>query len=249
MLFNFHGLYTDDDKNRFRLAQEEDKSRICNYLKTDEGKVADIRFEVFDTRESKQATDPHHSISRASARFNENTLYRVWIPNDDPHFPHEITHLIAHTWAKPYVLTEELDTAYNTKIKKTFEMVSTSFMQEGLAIAVDDIVFQRKLLEEGESKYIDDWCREQLAKMPPTLEQVINLDGFGSIENKVVVPFAASVSKYLLQKFGVDRYKRMYIRLMETNSPSENIGIIEEVYQLSGKQILSQWRKSTASKI
>ncbi len=84
MLFNFHGLYTDDDKNRFRLAQEEDLESICDYLKTDKSKVADIRFEVFDTREGKQAADPHHSISRASARFNEMALYRVWTPDDDP---------------------------------------------------------------------------------------------------------------------------------------------------------------------
>lgn len=248
MLFNFHGSYTDDDQNKFRLAQEEDLLGICNYLKTDKSKVADIRFEVFDTREGKQSADPHHSISRASARFNEMALYRVWIPNDDPHFPHEITHLVAHTWAKPYVLTEDLDTAYNTKVKKTFKMVSTSFMQEGLAIAIDDMVFHRKLLEEGESKFIDDWCRGQLVKMPLTLKQVINLDGFGSIENRVVVPFAASISKYLLQKFGVDQYKKMYTGLMETNSPSENIRILEEIYQLSEKQILSQWQESIATK-
>lgn len=123
-------------------------------------------------------------------------------------------------------------------------MVSTSFMQEGLAIAVDDIVFHRKLLEEGENKFIDDWCREQLAKMPSTLKQVINLDGFDSMENKVVVPFAASVSKYLLQKFGVDQYKEMYIRFMETASPLENIITLEEIYQLSEKQILDQWQES-----
>lgn len=244
MVFNFHGLYTDNDKNKFRLAQEEDLVRICDYLKTDKSKVVDIRFEVFTTREGKQAADPHHSISRASARFNEMALYRVWTTDDDPHFPHEITHLVAHTWTKPYVLTEELDTVYDTKVRKTFEMVSTSFMQEGLAIAVDDIIFQRKLLEEGESKFIDEWCREQLAKMPKTLKQVINLGGFDSMENKVVVPFAASVSKYLLQKFDVDRYKEMYIRLMETISPLENIRILEETYQLSEKQIFDQWQKS-----
>lgn len=244
MLFNFHGLYIDDDKNKFRLTQEEDLVKICSYLKTDKSKVVDIRFEVFDTREGKQTADPHHSISRASARFDEMTIYRVWTPNDDPHFPHEITHLVAHTWTKPYLLTEELDTAYGTRVKKTFEMVSTSFMQEGLAIAVDDIVFQRKLLEEGESKFIDDWCRGQLDKMPPTLKQIINLDGFDSIENKVVVPFAASVSKYLLQKFGVDQYKEMYVRLRETNSPLENTRVLEEIYQLPEKQILNHWQKS-----
>ncbi len=80
--------------------------------------------------------------------------------------------------------------------------------------------------------------------MPSTLKQVINLDGFDSMENKIVVPFAASMSKYLLQNFGVGQYKDMYVKLIETVSPLENIRILEEIYKLSERQILNQWQKS-----
>ena len=243
MKFNFHGTYSNKDIKLFQDAQNGDLVEICRYLKTNINLLTNIRFEVFDTREGKQEADPNHSISRASARFDEMTVYRVWLPTDDPHFPHETTHLVSHTWAKPYLLTEELDTAYGTKIKKTFEMVSTSFMQEGLAIAVDDIVFNRKLLEDGEYKFIDDWCRDQSDKLPIPLKQVINLEGFGSVENKIVVPFTASLSKYLLQSFGVDKYKKMYVSLKETDTPEINVETLEKVYGLNEQQIIDGWKK------
>lgn len=244
MKFNFHGTYSDKDIKLFQDTQNNDLVEICRYLQTDVNLLSGVRFEIFDTREGKQETDPNHSISRASARFDEMAIYRFWLPTNDPHFPHETTHLVSHTWAKPYLLTEELDTAYGTKINKTFQMVSTSFMQEGLAIAVDDIVFNRKLLEDGEHKLIDDWCRKQSDKLPILLKQAINLKGFGSIENKVVVPFAASFSKFLLQSFGLDRYKQMYVLLKETDSSEINVRTIEKVYELNEQQLLDMWKKS-----
>ena len=243
MKFNFHGTYSNKDIKLFQDAQNGDLVEICRYLKRNINLLTNMRFEIFDTREGKQEADPNHSISRASARFDEMTVYRVWLPTDDPHFPHETTHLVSHTWAKPYLLTEELDTAYGTKIKKTFEMVSTSFMQEGLAIAVDDIVFNRKLLEDGEYKLIDDWCWDQSDKLPIPLKQVINLEGFGSVENKIVVPFTASLSKYLLQSFGVDKYKKMYVSLKETDTPEINVETLEKVYGLNEQQIIDGWKK------
>jgi hypothetical protein len=243
MTFNFHGHYSPKEKKQFKIVQVGDLKKVCKFLKTDLRGLENIRFEVFDSREGKQEAGPHHSISRASARFSEMTIYRFWPPTVDPHFPHEITHLVAHTWTEPYLLKTELDTWDNKKIKKVVEMVSTSFMQEGLAIAVDDIVFGRKLMEDGELKCIDDWCKEQMGQMP-SLEQTINLDGFGSLPNKIVVPFSASVSKFLLKKYGVDKYKQMYIKLKETISSQENIKIIERVYGLKEQELLDEWRIS-----
>lgn len=248
MKFIFTGKYTEEDKGRFEKIQEEDFLKICQYLQTQPKSVGEIAFKIFDSREGKQGADPNHSISRASARFDEMTIYRAWTPDEDPSYPHETTHLVAHSWTKPYLLTEELDTAFNTKIKKTFEMVSTSFMQEGLSIAVDDIVFGRELREEGEFKFIDDWCKEQIGKMPQKLEDVINLQGFNSLDNKIVVPFAASLSKFLFNTYGVGKYKEMYCKLKETLSPEENIKIIEEVYGLDGDEILKQWHKSCSGR-
>ena len=79
MIINFHGRYTEGDQNKFRLAQEEDLVKICDYLKTDVNKLGQAKIEVFDSREGKQNADPHHSISRASARSGQMTIYRFWL--------------------------------------------------------------------------------------------------------------------------------------------------------------------------
>ena len=244
MIFNFYGQYLEKEKARFVTAQKEDLKTVCEYLKTNLENCSDIILKVFDVQKEKQQVDPQHSISRASARFKEKTIYRVWQPNEDPHFPHEITHLVAHTWGEPYMLTTELDTVSSEKISRTLEMISTSFMQEGLAIAVDDLVFTRPLLENGVEKRINDWCRKQLAKLPIPLEQVINLDGFGSFDNNLVMPFAGSLSKYLLETFSLAKYKSMYCQLSENISPDKNLSAIEEVYGLSEEAILSGWKKT-----
>jgi len=241
MTYNFHGKYKPDKITDFKQAQDSDLKKICKFLKTD---LPEITFEVYDTREGKQDADPNHSISRASARFKEMTVYRYWEQDNDPHYPHEITHLVAHTWSTPYVFKTELDTWDDKIITREIDMVSTSFMQEGLAIAVDDIVFERKLMEVGEHKYIEDWCRDQIDLMPKCLETVINLDGFGSIENKVVVPFAASFSKFLLNQFGLDLYKQMYISLYETASPKKNTDSIKQIYEMSEKTLLQSWKQN-----
>lgn len=243
MNYNFQGQYSEQDKSIFESAQKDDLEKICDYLKTNISLLDRITFKIFDIREGKQNADPNHSISRASARFEEMAIYRFWTPNDDPHFPHEITHLVAHTWSKPCLLKTELDTWDNKKIKKTVEMVSTSFFQEGLAIAVDDIVFGRKLLEEGKLKFIDEWCNDQIDKIP-RISQCINLEGFSVMDNKVVVPFAASFSKFLLNVYGLDKYKSLYVSIRETASVKENVKTMEEAYVTSETELLQEWKSN-----
>jgi len=239
--FSFNGNYSPQNIQIFRKAQEEDLEKICKFLGADKDQLK-IKFQVFDTREGKQSADPNHSISRASARFDEMAIYRFWQKQDDPHFPHEITHLVAHKWGEPYSLDTELDTWDNQKIKRKIEMLSTSFMQEGLAIAVDDIVFKRKLNEKGQGKYIDDWCKENIDKTPK-LSECINMEGFGKFENKIVVPFSASFSKFLILEFALEKYKQMYCQIKEINTVLENMQIVKNIYGLSEEELLTLWKQ------
>lgn len=243
MKYRFNGKYPATDKQRFKKAQEYDLLKIATYLETDTPKLNKIIFKVFDTKEAKQKHDPLHSISRASARYHEFAIYRHWEPDDNPHFPHETTHLVAHTWSKPYFWIVELDTADGGTIKVNVEMQSTSFMQEGLAIAVDELVFNRKLYEHGERKFPDEWCIEKKQGFP-RLKEAINFDGFCSFDNKVVVPFAASLSKYLLDKHGLKLYREMYIKLKEINTPNKNVNILEETYGRTEVEIIKGWKNS-----
>lgn len=159
-LFGFSSGYSDIDRNRFALAQKSDFSKLCFYLKSPQASIPQIAYHIFNTKDGKQQADPNHSISKASARLKELAIYRFWDPKENPSFPHEITHLIAHTWSAPYVFNVELDTADGQKVVRDIDMVSTSFMQEGLAIAVDEILFQHTLREGDQQKYPDDYCRQ-----------------------------------------------------------------------------------------
>jgi len=239
--YEFDGKYSSREKERFKSAQENDFQQICGYLETDRQSVGIVKFAVFATKEGKQKADPYHSISRASARGN--TVYRVWKPYGDPHFPHETTHVVSKHWDDLYDWEVELDTADGSKITKIHKMISTSFMQEGLAIAVDDISFGRMLTEEGEDRWIDDWCREYIDQIP-IISECINFYDFCDFDNKIVVPFAASFSKYLLNRFGIDTYKSMYVQIKETLTPEKNVKIIEKVYGTTEKELMKAWKRS-----
>ncbi|MFH1561187.1 MAG: hypothetical protein ABID04_01245 [Patescibacteria group bacterium] len=243
MFFNFTGSFSKTSRDLFKIAQEKDLEKIADYLEAPLEVVKDIKFEVFSSRERKQDSDPFRSISRASARFAEMTIYRYWEPNDDPHFPHEITHLVAHTWEKPYIFPATLDTADEKEIKRNVEMLSTSFLQEGLAIAVDEIIFNRKLLEGGERKFSDEWCKENNNKIP-ALRECINFDGFNSFENKVVVPFTASLVKFLLTNYGLRMFKKAYVETKEIYSSLTNVKIVESIYAKNEDELLRDWRNS-----
>lgn len=240
--FNFQGNYSQEKQNLFQETQLGDLDKICRYLQVAPKSLGQIKYYVFDTHEGKIDADPNHSISRAVARYNENAVYRFWDKEEDPSFPHELTHLVAHHFTTPYKLHTEVDKANGEKLTIDVEMVSTCFMQEGLAIAVDDIVFKRKLKEDGEYKFTDDWCREQIDKMPKDLTSA--MEGFETIPNKIVIPFTASFSKFLLNNYGIEKYKQAYVGQKEIQTIEENIRIIEKVYNLSSKEIINNWMES-----
>lgn len=247
LTITFHGNYSEEDKTRFEQVQDQSFVKIRQYLQTEPDLLEGVRYEVYDTREAKQQADPNHSISTASARFKEFTVYRFWQPNapipyNDPEFPHELTHLVAHRWGTPYKMTIDLDTADGKKLTQDLELVSTSFMQEGLAIAVDDIVFNRPLFEDGEPKSIDDWCRDQSQAMPRTLTEA--MDKFFDLPNKIIIPFTASFNKFLLTHYGIEKYKEAYTKQKDTAATAENITVLETVYGQDQAALLKQWRSS-----
>jgi hypothetical protein len=248
-VYAFHGAYTGADRVQFQRAQERDVGTICVLLGVNRSALRDttIRFEVFDERDAKAAADPFHSPSRASARFKEMAIYRVWKPSDDPHFPHELTHLIAHTLGTPYVWTADVETASGAMETHTSELISTSFLQEGLAVAIDDLIFKRTWPpQDPNAKSVDEWCRTGLAagkRFPESLTSCINFDGFNAWENDVIMPFAASFVKFLMEAHGLAKLKAAYVAVRETMSPQENVRAFERAIGMDEQALLTQWRE------
>lgn len=240
--FKFQGKFSQTEKKLFKDTQIQDLIKICAYLQINPKSLGLIKYFVYDSHQGKIDADPNHSISRAVARYKENAVFRYWDRIEDSSFPHELTHLVAHHFYTPYYLNTQVDQADGTKLTVDIEMVSTVFMQEGLAIAVDDIVFIRKLKEQGGFKFIDDWCREQIKFMPKSLKNA--MANFNNLPNEVIIPFTASFSKFLLTKFGLEKYKKVYCKLKETNPLEENIKIFTQIYNLDEKSIIKSWKLS-----
>lgn len=246
--FVFHGRYTERQKRIFIVTQIRDLLTLCRVLKVNPEKI-NIVFKIFDRQDEKIKEDPYHSVSQTSARFEEMALYRVWRPSQNPSSPHEITHLVAHQWGKSYFWEREINTAKGKKIKIKTAMLSTRFMQEGLAMAIHDMIFQRKLAENKQFKTIDDWCLKNYRKISRLkLKNVINIDGFASLPSRTVVPFAASFSKYLLENFGLKAYKKMYGAIKEIYPPAKNVKIIERVYGTSVDNLMKEFLKYLKAK-
>ncbi|MFH1253011.1 MAG: hypothetical protein V1664_01620 [Candidatus Uhrbacteria bacterium] len=243
IICQFFGQFTDEQKEAFQNAQKEDFLRLLEILKIEPGKEPKITFRVFDTREKKREADPQHSLSRASARFNEMAVYRCWLADSDPHFPHEITHLITHTWAQPYVWTVELPDGDKT-IRRETEMVSTSFFQEGLAIAIDESEFGRMWFGSETNETLEIWIQKNIEKFEKiTISECINFEGFNSFEDDMANAFAGSLSKYIIETFGLDKHKELYTRVRETNSVEQNIQVLEAIFGQKETVLINNWRE------
>lgn len=244
--FRFHGEYTEEERMSFSEAQQEDAVRIIGVLYPGSEIKLKIAFEVFDDSQEKQEADPLHSRGRAAARYREMTVYRVWNPKEDPHFPHEITHLVAHTLAEPYEWEVELPGKDGEETTYKIDMLSTSFMQEGLAIALDEIQFKRLWKISDKEQSVDAWMKEHQDEMEgiTSLSNCINFEGFNSYEDSFIVPFSASLSKFLIERYGIELYKQMYSEIKETNLPADNVSIIETVYGRTEKELLLDWKES-----
>ena len=202
-----------------------------------------IKYKIFDNRENKQKKDPFHSPSRTSSRFKEVSVYRVRHEGEDEHLPHKLTHLVAHHFEKPYLFQPDVDGKDGETGRVITEMVSTSFWQEGLAHAVDDLVFSRKPI--GVDKYfVDEWCQKQ-TEDTPHLKDCINFNGFNKCSHELVVSFAGSLAKYLIKNFGVDKFRELYVQSKEIYSPEQNVKILESLY---GSDIIDNWRKHIKAK-
>ena len=58
------------------------------------------------------------------------------------------------------------------------------------------------------------------------------------------MPFAASISQYLINKYGLNKFKEIYVSIKETNTPEQNISIIEQIIQLEENELFYLWKKS-----
>jgi hypothetical protein len=242
--YHYHGDYTDEEKAIFEMRQENDLMVICGYLDCTLPKEL-IKMYICPTRKVKQILDPHHSPSRASYRSDTHSIYRVWDKDfKTASFPHEITHAIAHLWGTPYLFTTTIDTATQGALEITTSMVSTSFLQEGLAIATDELAFGYKHAIAGARCWQLEHMQKFLAtKSPlPSLLEMQHFTTFADLPNEISIPIAVTWTMFLMERFGLKTYKAYYVAMTESLTTSEMQSVTSRIFATSFHELYESWR-------
>lgn len=235
--YTFDSSFKEIDKHKFIDANNNDFDRLKEYF-NNSGEML-IKYYIFSTREGKYKSDPFRSISRASARWHVNSVYRYWEVDEDPHFPHELVHIFAHQLDKPYIWKTKLDTYNEDTIEVDLPMVSTSFLQEGLAVALDDIIFQRKIHENGKWEFLDKLV-ENINEWDLITTKILNFEGFSEVPNSVSIPFAGYLSKHIIKKYSFEKFKQLYIGIKEIHSTEENTKTFNNILKRSLDSIVEE---------
>jgi hypothetical protein len=244
---NFFGKYSETAMKNFSEVSEADILRICRFLKCSD-KVPQIAFKLFPTIQDKQAADPLSSPGRASARYDEATVYRVWGKDLlQVSFPHESTHLVAHSLFTPYKLKSVVDTASGGTEEIETNMVGTVFFQEGLAIALNELEFGVKYTSSTkEEKFIDDWLKQGIKSdgWRFSLQEMLNMDGFDKYGSPIGPVVAGSFCKFLINQYGINAFLSIYGQSSEVLGASQNISLIEKVFGTDFESLSRDWISS-----
>ena len=240
--YEYFGDYDTQQMTSFAEVQESDLQKILAFLSVETPKTKYI-YKIFPTLIEKQQADPNHSVSHACARVEKRAIYRVLGPEMEVlSFPHELVHLVAHDISSHYKWRIELDTFDGGKQETILEMSSTSFLQEGLAILIDELVFGNKLREAGEYRFIDEWVRYNQDKNDLKPHDLFEIHKSSEQSPLFATPICASFCKFLVEKYGLEKFMVVYKISSELNSEDKNIKIIEDEYQKSIKSLEKKWR-------
>jgi len=246
-IFNFFGRYSEAAMKNFSEVSEADIVRICRFLKCTDS-IPQIIFNIFSNSRDKQMADPFHSPGKASARYDEMTVYRVWGKElIQVSFPHETTHIVAHSLFTPYKLKTVVDTADGGTQEIEAAMVGTAFFQEGLAITLNEIEFGLKYSSPTkEEEFVDDWVRQGIkySGWHFNLREMINMDGFDKYGSPIGPAVAGSFCKFLINQYGVETFLKAYQQLSELSSTEQNITSIGNAFGVDFENLSRNWISS-----
>ena len=242
--YYFYGEFGKKEITDFVDTQERDLEKILGFLNVDDLR-ARFSYKVYPDLEKKREADPYHSGSYACARVGEKTIYRVLGEDmQNPSFPHEIVHLVMHEISPTYNWEVELDTFDGKKQKEVIPMDSISYLQEGMALLIDEIVFENKLREAGEYRYLDEWVHHNEGKHNIKTKNQIDFYEFCAQNPLYGTPMCGSFCMYLVKKYGLDKFMELYKKTSELFKKEKNILIIESNYGKTLNELESEWLKS-----
>lgn len=120
------------------------------------------------------------------------------------------------------------------------------FLQEGIAIAVDELAFGKKLRENDQELWPDEYVKYSLKSRTslPRLTEVMLFDGFNKYPNELVVPMAASWFKYLWQTYGSEKCRSLFVSMTELMDAEEIDGITMRIFDKTVSSLQNDWELS-----
>jgi hypothetical protein len=127
-------------------------------------------------------------------------------------------------------------------------MVSTAFLAAGLTLAVNDLVFQIGISEEGRARTLD-FLVERYSDRWPRLENAINFDGFEKLDRPVGLSYAAALCRYLLVAYPLDQFRQFYTSVSENRSARRNVAELTAIYGQPVNQLVKAARQAAILEI
>lgn len=243
--YRFFGIPPDEETiQEFIATQEADLAAVRTFL----GVSADAdayHYQVYPTLEAKRMADPHHSPSRASTRANERTIYRVLGPEmPELSFPHELVHLVMHDNSPTYLWEVKLDNPDGSSHYEAIQMDSISFLQEGLAVTVDELAFRNMLCEAGEYRFADEWVRQNASEHSIAVPDILQFEALSEQNPVYAMPICASFCKYLITTYGMPLFLDLYRSCHESDLHEQTVTEFRNNYGKDLTTLEIEWQQS-----
>ena len=205
-----------------QIAEQKERGfgEICRFI----GKDSDIRIRMvlFEDGQTKHSETGHQGAGWAFG----NTIVEVYNEKEklDPY--HETTHVLMRPFGNPPALFDEGFAVYMSERLGTHALKNLS---GGLAT-----IHQRAGELKAKSQWID-------------LEELVTYTEIGSRESQPPVSYAeaASFVKFLVDKYGKDKFLRAYKALTNSNDKRvhrQNLEKLADIYGQSLQQLDKQWQ-------
>ena len=109
-----------------------------------------------------------------------------------------------------------------------------------------------ELFQEGLAEYLHPlwhskshnyWVKKYKEENKFEFEKLFDNNYFYSLNPNISYPIAGSFTKFLIDKYGLEKFKESYSSLSKEKNNKENIEIFENIYQKPIREIESDWIK------
>lgn len=226
-IYYFRDSTADKEIDQIAGKKEKGFRGICGFL----GKDSNVRIclVLFEDGQTKHRETGHQGRGWAFS----NTIVEVYNEQEqlDPY--HETTHVLMRPYGHPPALFNEGFAVYMSERMGAHALENLS---GGLAT-----IYERARELKSKGEWVD-------------LQELLTYTEIGSVKSRppIAYPEAASFVKFLIDKYGKDKFLKTYKSLRNTNKESvhqKNLKKLEQIYDKTPTEMEKEWEKHFIGKI